>query len=169
MNCEQAERLIARAADDEGALAANDRSALDRHVESCIDCAAAVAAQRAVAALLRHREQAPVPSGFAARVASRIDAAERVDVIDMVDWRRWTAGAAPVAAALLLAAYLGAGTVPTDAAPETTAVTLDSWGPSAPAGTPAAVFLEPGATPETLLETVLTGVAPSTAGESNER
>jgi hypothetical protein len=45
-------------------------------------------------------------------------------------------------------------------------VTFDTWAASNASSTPAAVFLQPSATADQLLETVLTGAEPPSAGET---
>src|SRR5206468_3645714 len=98
------------------------RHDLDRHLASCTPCRLAFEEQRHVAAILRARAEAPVAAGFSARVGARIDRREAgtMDWLGIANWRAWTAGLAPVAAALLLGVYLGVGagttTVSKDAA-----------------------------------------------------
>jgi hypothetical protein len=77
---------------------------------------------------------------------------------------------APVAAALALAAFLGAGGSGGSAATaDITQASFDSWVVSGTSGTPAAVFLQPSSEPDALIETVLTGAAPATIGGSDVR
>jgi predicted anti-sigma-YlaC factor YlaD len=175
LQCDAAQRLIARAA-------GNDAGSpeLDAHLAECAPCRQAFAEQQQVALMLAGRAPAPVPPGFAARLSARLDAESRPGVLDLADWRAWTAGLAPLAAALVVAAYLGvgAGTPRTAAIDEPAATasaepTFDTWTASAATDTPASVFLQPAASTDLLIETVLTGAVPawSTAnpGDDNVR
>jgi hypothetical protein len=169
-SCESAHRLMARAAEGEG-----PSPELDAHLLTCAGCRADLAAQQAVVRTLRSREPVRVPPGFAARVSARLDDESRTGVLELADWRNWTFGLAPVAAAFVLAAYLGVGvnsSPGTDA--EATAVaagepSFDTW--TAASGSPASVFLQPAASSDLLIETILTGAVPTSepSGETNVR
>ncbi len=160
------EHLLARAADD--ALTAPQRRELDRHLEACAACREALEAQRLVARALNGRIDGGAAEGLSARVAARLDA-DGAGVLELANWRAWTVGLTPVAAALVMIAFLGVGTGTgksdtTAAARITTetraaaseAVTFESWASGTARGT-AAVFLQPSASGEQLLETVLIG------------
>jgi hypothetical protein len=76
--------------------------------------------QEAVAALLRSTPAVPVSAGFLARVNRRID--ETAGWLGLADYRAWTLGLVPAAAALVLVAILWPATTVTPA-PATTTVT----------------------------------------------
>ncbi len=122
MTCQQAEPLLARAAD--GTLDAERGTVLDRHLDGCADCRDALGAQRAVRERLAARPAAPVPLGFATRVmatlpdtsrrawerpARREPAAAPAGWLDALNWRAWTLRLAPVAGALFVGAVIGLG------------------------------------------------------------
>ncbi len=156
LSCDAAEPLIARCAD--GVLADADRARLDAHLASCADCRAAVEMQRDVAALLRAR--APEPHlDLVSRVSARLDA--EAGVFGLANWRAWTLGLAPVAAALMLAAYLGIGASGSGAAQPV--VAQEEWAATAATS----VLMQPGTSGDALVEAVLTGAAAS-SGESRD-
>lgn len=166
MHCRDAEQLISREA-DAAALTEKERARLDVHLKSCAGCRAALDDQRHVARLLHARVEAPVRPGFAAKVAARlIEQDEPAEsILDLANWRAWTVGLAPVAAALVLLAWLGVGAPQTESSGAVSApVTFDAI--TSAGDTPAAVFLQPSARGDVLLEAVLTGTPPS-AGETN--
>jgi len=169
MDCKDVEHLIARDADAAG-LTADERARLDAHLTSCAGCRAALDDQRHVARLLHARVDTPVRPGFAQRVAARLDRQDEPaeSILDLANWRAWTAGLAPVAAALVVLAWLGVGAART---PSTTTpapqVTFEDV--TAPSNTPAAVFLQPSASGDALLEGVLTGTLPSAGDPNNVR
>lgn len=111
MTCEQAQPLLARAAD--GTLDAQRLAMLMGHLEACPDCRAALEAQRAARAAVAARPDRPVSPGFSARVLAalpeRQPAATALGWLDALNWRAWTLRLAPVAGALFVAAALGAG------------------------------------------------------------
>ena len=121
MTCRQAEPLLARAAD--GTLDADRSAALALHLTGCADCRAALAAQRAMRALLVERPAAPVPVGFATRVMANLpDTSRRTFArpasrepgaaagwLEAVNWQAWTLRLAPVAGALFVGAAIGLG------------------------------------------------------------
>jgi hypothetical protein len=160
MNCDDAHRLIVRAA--EGI----SDPALDRHLAACEACRHALDSQRIVAGLLHARPPADPRPGFSARLRARLDAEDRGGMLDLADWRMWGGTLAPLGAALALVAWLGIGaqsadgTVPGD--------TLAAWSQPDP-DSEAAVFLQPDASPEMLIETVLTGAAAAPGGDSDVR
>lgn len=165
------EELLARAA-DRSPLSAAERRDLDLHLAGCESCRDALDAQRVVVRMLQARDAVAPPAGFSARVSARLDRAREVGgMLDLANWRAWTVGLAPVAAALMLAAYLGLGTTSQSVQQATSsadAVTFETWASSSAETSPAAVFLEPSASADQLLETVLTGSAPS-GGNANVR
>ena len=111
MTCEQAEPLLARAAD--GALDPQGLAALTVHLSGCAECRDALDAQRAARALLAARPAVPAPAGFSARVMAALPAhppaAAGIRWRDALDWRAWTLRLAPVTGALFLGAALGLG------------------------------------------------------------
>lgn len=162
------EHLLARAADG-GTLTPADQRDLNAHLEACASCRGELDAQRVVARTLQARAAAAPSSGFSARVAARLDA-EESGFLDIANWRAWTAGLVPVAAALVLAAYLGVGSTSATVSTTSETPTFDTWASASAGETPAAVFLQPASTGDQLLETVLTGAVPATTGEpSNVR
>ncbi|MCY4074608.1 MAG: zf-HC2 domain-containing protein [Acidobacteria bacterium] len=111
MTCDQTAPLLARAAD--GTLDAQRLALLAGHLEACPDCRAALETQRAARAAVAARPDRPVSHGFTARVMAalpeREPAAAALGWLDALNWRAWTLRLAPVAAALFVAAALGAG------------------------------------------------------------
>ena len=110
MTCQQAEPLLARAAD--GTLAAERSAVLGRHLAACADCRNALDAQRAMREALAGRPDTRVPLGFAARVMANLPEREIVSAagwLDALNWRAWTLRLAPVAGALFVGAVLGLG------------------------------------------------------------
>ncbi len=100
--------LLVRAADE--TLEEADRARLDAHLAGCAACRAALANQRAARAVLLDLEPTDASPAFASRVMAALDAHEG-NWLDARDFRRDAWRAAPVAAALLLAAYLVSGQV----------------------------------------------------------
>ena len=114
--CDDVRGTLARLADreSEGVVRAN----VEAHLAVCASCREAFDAQRQVALALRARPASPARPEFAAAVRARLEAGW----IGLADWRQWTLRLAPVAAALVLAAWLlGAP------APQTATPTLDDW------------------------------------------
>ena len=111
MTCEQAQPLLARAAD--GTLDAQRLAMLTGHLESCPDCRAALEVQRAARAAVAARPDRPVSPGFSARVMAalpeRQPAAAALGWLDALNWRAWTLRLAPVAGVLFVGAALGVG------------------------------------------------------------
>jgi hypothetical protein len=168
-DCAGFHALLARAADG-ARLEAGERATLDPHLASCEACRARLADQRDVAAVLRARTPWPASPQLGPRVAAALDAARGDAFLDVVNWRVWTGGLAPVAAALALAAFLGSGTNgATETPTESAQASFDTWVQSGAAGTPAAVFLQPSVETDTLIETVLTGAPPTTSGGTDVR
>ena len=111
MSCDRYLPLLLLAADDRlDSLEAPERDDLRAHLAGCPRCRQAVSDQHEVAAALRQRGDAPIPTGFAERVVARLDTAG--GWVDLLRWRIWTYRLAPVAAVLMLLAYV---TVPDDA------------------------------------------------------
>lgn len=87
--------------------------------------------QEAVAAVLREMPAATVSAGFLARVNQRID--ETAGWLGLTDFRAWTLGLVPAAAALVLLAFLWpvaqtTASATTPAAPQ--AISTQSFTPS---------------------------------------
>lgn len=161
MTCDDARRLMARAA------FGSEPAALEAHLAQCDECRAAFDGQRAVAATLRARPPAAASPGFAARVRERIDADAAGGMLGLANWRAWGGALAPVAAGLTLAAWLGVGLEPANGTAGD-AETFVAWTHTADEPR-ASVFLQPGTTSDVLLETVLTGVVPDGGGEPDVR
>jgi predicted anti-sigma-YlaC factor YlaD len=157
LSCDAAAPLIARHADD--ALTDEDRVLLEKHLDACDGCRGVLRAQREVAALLRTR----VPDArvdLASRISARLD--DEAGVFGLANWRAWTLGLAPVAAALMLAAYLGLGASASTVSQSATAG--DEWATAA-----TSVLMQPAASADVLLEEVLTGSAESSGGARDVR
>ena len=109
MTCQQAEPLLARAAD--GTLAAERTRTLARHLDGCAACGDALDTQRAMRDVLAGRPEAPVPLGFATRVMANLPkrALASAGWLDALNWRTWTLRLAPLAGALFVGAGLGLG------------------------------------------------------------
>jgi anti-sigma factor RsiW len=157
LSCEDVQRLIAQEVD--GVLSTEDRARLDVHLESCTPCRAELASQREVSALLRAR--VPQAADLASKVAARLD--REAGMLGLANWRAWTLGLAPVAAALMLAAYLGIGASTSNQG----SAVLDESSAQSTVSTP--VLMQPGTTGDALVEAVLTDGAASTAGSSDVR
>ncbi len=169
MTCTGVQPLISRYAEDEQALAPGDHAALEAHLSSCAACRAELETQRAVAGLLRARLETPVRPGLEARVAARIDREAGADEgwLGLANWRAWTAGLAPAAAALLVVAYLDIARASGTEMTQSSTPTIEEW--TASNSTAADVFLQPSVTGDALIEAVLTGAAPSSGEAGNER
>lgn len=170
MTCHDAEPLIARYADDESSLAGDVRDRLRAHLESCGGCRAALDEQREASAMLRSRPPFDPRPGLVARVSARIDREERAAGIDApegwfaaVNWRAWAVGVVPVAAALIVAAYIDIGSGRSASTSQTAPVTFAEF---MSAEAPAAV--RSSASGDALIEAVLTGAEPG-AGEIDVR
>jgi putative zinc finger protein len=158
MDCPAADSLIGRYADDPAALAAVERQQLELHLASCEACRLVVDDQRHVARVLHARPQAHVPPAFAARLSKRLDS-EPQGFLALANWRAWTVTVSPVAAALLLVAWVGLSGTATQPDRSTAATdTFTTWTEATATGDAAAVFLQP-ATGDGLVEAVLTGAA----------
>jgi len=157
LTCERAAPLLARLAD--GALDGAGRAALDRHLARCAACRAEAEAQGEVRAVLRARPEEAAPPWLAARIAAEI--AAESGLLGVADWRGWTLRLAPIAAGLLLAAFLWGGRASTSATSTSTSASLspivESWAMGDRTdGLPAtAVFWQSDVSADTLLMTVL--------------
>jgi anti-sigma factor RsiW len=169
MTCGTAETLIARDAD--GLLDPAGLAELDAHVASCGRCRQMRAANEFVKRVLATRRAGAVPRDFAARVLARVDRARAGDWLSVVDWRRWTEWALPVAAALLLVAgYVG---LANSSSPPAAAVdarsALESWA-LAPETSPATSALSADVSNDELLAAMLgTLEQKPAAGKVDER
>ena len=105
MTCDGAAPLIAAAAD--GLIDEPRCARLDAHLRECARCKAALDDQIAVREWLASTPPPAVSSGFHASVNARIDDSE--GLMGIADFRRWTLRLAPLAALLVLAAWLGVG------------------------------------------------------------
>ena len=172
LDCSDYERLIARFVDEPAAIADGDRVRLETHLASCASCRTALDDQRNVSNALAMRPPSALPHGFQRRVAARLDAEN--SWLPVANWRAWTAGLAPLAAALLLAAWLTPGqdatsttTAPTTA--QAASTSFDTWAASNVRSPTAAVFLQPGTTGDSLLEVVLTNNTAAAGAGSDVR
>jgi predicted anti-sigma-YlaC factor YlaD len=177
LTCEAAETLIMTEVD--GLLAGEEAAALSAHAESCSACRARRRASLEVARALSLRVDAPVPAGFAARVTARAFPGESLGWIDAINWRRWTEWMLPVAAALLMVAFVAghrASTVTTGEAEatssESTSAAADVWSWSGEADASTALSaLSTSASSEDVLATMLgtSAAGAATEGKSNGR
>ncbi|MEN3336510.1 MAG: hypothetical protein V7647_186 [Acidobacteriota bacterium] len=168
MTCPAAEPLIARYADDPGALTAGERQQIEHHVAACDACRILLDDQRHVVRILQARPPATPGAAFTQRLAGRLDS-EPQGVLALANWRAWTVTLTPVAAALILIAWLGVGTGTATTSRELAAApeTFTGWTEANATVDPAAVFLQP-SSGDGLIEAVLTGAA-APAGERNAR
>ena len=107
MSCDTWLPMLLVAAEDRlDELDVTERDRLTAHLARCTDCRDALDEQRAVRAVLTTRRDAPVPAGFATRVAAQVT----IDSswIDLLQWRTWSFRLAPLAAGLLLVAAVTA-------------------------------------------------------------
>jgi predicted anti-sigma-YlaC factor YlaD len=165
MTCPTAEPLSACYADDPSALGSSERAQLELHLGVCEACRVVLDDQRQVARMLHARPPVAIPPDFAARLAVRLDA-EPHGWLAIANWRAWTVTLAPVAAALVLIAWLGGSSATqSSVAPQASAETFETV-TAARVGEPAAVFLQ--SSRGDLVEAVLTGAAAS-PGDSDGR
>jgi hypothetical protein len=158
MGCREAERLIARQADEKLDSAA--AAILDDHLRRCASCRAALEDQRVVAGLLRSRPVDRLSPAFDARLAARLDDAS--GWFGLADWRAWTFRLAPLAAVLAVAAFLTSAQ--TSSAPAAT-VSIEEWTMSAAGSSSTASMLwDSEVTVDTLLESMLSGNAEASGG-----
>ncbi len=166
MTCAAAEPLIGRYADHPLTLAVGARQELELHLAACAGCRAALGEQQAITRALRSRPPDALRPGFAARLAVRLDA-EPQGVLGLANWRVWTATLAPLAAALVFAAWTGiaAPATPPAVVSETapTPETFASWTEANAGAGQAAVFLQ-SSTGDVLIESILVGTAAPLAG-----
>jgi predicted anti-sigma-YlaC factor YlaD len=175
LTCETAEALIAR--DVDGLLGDDEAVALDAHAETCGACLGLRRASLDVARALALRIDAPVPAGFAARVTTRVFPGESIGWMDAINWRRWTEGMIPVAAALLLVAVVAGnrGSTGTSGDTEVTssesmAAAADVWALSGEGDAATALFaLSADVSSEDMLATMLGTSAAGTEGKSDGR
>lgn len=175
LSCWESESLLARYADAESRLTEGVRLEIGAHVASCAACRASLEEQRKVRDILGAREPSQVAAGFAARLSARIDREGGAAWLDLANWRVWSAGLVPLAASLLLVAYLDAGSSTSSTSGEPSGSSssssqvaeasnpLDLW-PTSP-DQRASVLLQSASNGDLLLETILTGAVPATSGE----
>jgi hypothetical protein len=110
MTCEQVESVLALAAD--GTLDRARHEQLGKHLETCAMCRDMLEGQTEICTLLSRRPPTPVPLGFSTRVMASLEsdpASGESSWMDALDWRAWTFRLTPVAATLLITAFLGLG------------------------------------------------------------
>jgi Putative zinc-finger len=154
--CDDKLRLLVRLSDEAAAdtLTAGERAGIESHLAACGSCRAALDDQRVVAEILRARPPLEPSRAFAVRLASRLD--EVSGWLGILDWQAWTFRLAPVALALVVAAFFTATSSRSDGSD----ATIEAWtrGVAEPASV-ASVVWQDGTTADLLLETVLTGSA----------
>jgi hypothetical protein len=96
----------------------------------------------------------------------RLDA-EPQGILALLDWRAWTVTLSPVAAALLLIAWIGVGGASTQANRSAATETFTTWTEATATGDSPAVFLQP-VSGDGLVEAVLTGAA-TAGGDTDAR
>ncbi len=175
LTCETADTSILREVD--GLLAADETAALDAHAAGCEACRRRRQASLDVARALALRADAPVPSGFAARVEARLFPEATPGLLDAINWRRWTTRMLPVAAAFLVVAIVagGRGAVTTagsteEAAADSSAVAADLWSwPGEGDTTSGMPTLNADVSDEELLATMLGTAVSEKEGQSDGR
>ena len=176
LTCETAEALIAREVD--GRLGDGEAVALDAHADSCRACRGLRRASLDVSRALALRIDAPVPAGFAARVADRVFPGDSLGWIDAINWRRWTEWMLPVAAALLMVAIVAGnrGSTATTGDTEVTssvsmaAAAADDWALSGEGDAATALSaLSTDVSSEDVLATMLGTTASEKEGKSDGR
>jgi anti-sigma factor RsiW len=173
--CESAETLILQEVD--GLLADQEAAALESHAAGCDACRTRRQASLDVARALALRVDAPVPSGFAARVAARAFPEVSPGWLDGINWRRWTEWMLPVAATLLVVAVVvgNRGALTTtdstdEAETESTAAAADVWALAAEGdAATGAARLSADVSSEDLLATMLGTTASEKEGTSDGR
>jgi anti-sigma factor RsiW len=168
MSCEDAHRLIARAADNDGgsvdrAEHTRQRLAFEAHLASCAVCRTALNEQREVVTILRSRPVQIPSREFETRLASRLDDAS--GWFGIVDARVWTFRLAPVAVILALVAVLGSYTsaVPSSTRP------IEEWARNSVDSTSSASMLwQQDVNAESVLEIMATGRTSSASGGTGD-
>jgi anti-sigma factor RsiW len=110
MTCEQIESLLARAGD--GTLDKARHEQLNKHLARCAMCRDLLKCQTEIQELLSRRPVASVPLGFSKRVMANLGSnpvSGEPSWMDTLSWRTWTFWLTPVAATLLVTAFLGLG------------------------------------------------------------
>lgn len=100
--CDDYVSLLVRAADD--SLDPDGRARLDAHLPTCEACRAALETQQLAHVMLSDAFEVEPPLGFTTRVVAHIE--PRTSWLDRLDFRRWTWRISPVAAGLVLAAWI---------------------------------------------------------------
>ena len=157
MSCETWRPLLVRAADERpDALEPADAARLAGHLDRCDDCRALLEEQRAVRRALAVRPVAPAPAGLAARVLAELDSAPHWT--ELLAWRAWTCRLAPVAAGLLVVAFIIGRGAAASSLPAGVPEVAAAWvaGEADAGGMPAFALLgQEGVDGERLLETLL--------------
>jgi anti-sigma factor RsiW len=153
MTCGDIAQFIARRADDGESINTDVRARVDAHVATCEACRAALETQRRVSAVLRMRPADRVSSGFATRLAARLDDAS--GWFGIADWRVWTLRLAPVAAALALATYLGLG------GSASSSTTVEEWTLGVNDSSTASLLLQSDVSADSVMESMITGELPA--------
>lgn len=98
LTCHQAQTLIMHATD--GALDVVGRDRLLDHLTACPSCRIDADAQTLVRGVLSTRPDEPVPAGFTAHLAARLDRETSTDWLESVNWRAWCIRLLPAAGIL---------------------------------------------------------------------
>ena len=160
--CVDRHRMLARLADVTAADAptVGERAELEAHLAECAACRDALAEQRLVSTLLRSRPELVPSAAFARQLASRLDDAS--GWLGILDWQVWTFRLAPVAVVLALAALFAGTSATSDVSP----ATIDTWTRSVAESSPgASAVWQDGTSPDSLIETMLTGTGAREAGD----
>ncbi len=136
----------------EGTISREDRERLTAHLAECEGCRAVLAEQVAVKQWLMELPWPDVSREFSARVRMRLT--DTPAWLEVANWRGWTLRLAPLAAVLLLLAWLPAQMELTRSL--TLATLLDSWSTGEySADTSASLLLDPDVDASALLAAAL--------------
>jgi hypothetical protein len=99
LTCDEASRLIVHGI--EGGLALAMGARLHEHIKHCPACQYEARTQELVIAALAMWPETPLPGGFAARLAARLDREQTTEWLGLINWRTWFMRALPAAAIVL--------------------------------------------------------------------
>jgi anti-sigma factor RsiW len=139
----------------DGTLPGDTRAELETHLATCERCRRLVANQEVARQAVRSLPMPVVSPDFAARARQR--AAGPLAWLDLANWKAWTLGLMPAAAAALLA--LGLWLPQQRDASSSMAAVLDYWGRGATSDQEMQMILDPDADAGAVLDSAL--AAPS--------
>jgi hypothetical protein len=160
MNCEEASRGLVHMA--EGTISAEESWRLRAHLRRCVECRLEADAQTFVRQVLTTRPEEPLPAGFAASLAERLDR-EATPWLTLLNWQTWSIRLMPAAVVLLVWAVL---TTHASLSPQPTDLSHEmiAWEPQ---GGVAALLARPDVSDSSLLVVLLSH--PSTSPEPKEQ